>query len=55
MTVPQTTSPVKGSGTNGVNGAFPADVLAFAVATESRIVCNRCWRRRIASFPRPTG
>ncbi len=32
MTTPQTTSAADSAGTNGVNGAFPADVVAFAAA-----------------------
>ncbi len=32
MTTPQTTAVTEGSGTNGVQGGFPADVVAFAVA-----------------------
>lgn len=33
MTIPQTTSAADNIGTNGVNGAFSADVVAFAVAS----------------------
>jgi hypothetical protein len=34
MSTPQTTSTAASSGTNGVNGAFPADVVAFAAANK---------------------
>ncbi|HEY7152658.1 MAG TPA: hypothetical protein VH575_01755 [Gemmataceae bacterium] len=35
MTTPQTTSTADKMGTNGVNGAFAADVLAFAAAHQA--------------------
>ena len=35
MSTPQTTSPAPNSGTNGANGAFPADVVAFAAAYQA--------------------
>jgi hypothetical protein len=34
MSTPQTTSAAADIGTNGVNGAFPADVLAFAATNQ---------------------
>lgn len=34
MNTPQMTSAAASSGTNGVNGTFPADVLAFAAANK---------------------
>src|SRR5215831_15219743 len=34
MTTPQKTSTADTIGTNGANGAFPADVLAFAAANQ---------------------
>ncbi|HEY7424676.1 MAG TPA: hypothetical protein VH682_10650 [Gemmataceae bacterium] len=34
MTTPQTTSAADNIGTNGVNGAFPADVITFAAANQ---------------------
>ncbi|HEY7154408.1 MAG TPA: hypothetical protein VH575_10660 [Gemmataceae bacterium] len=51
MTTPQTTSTADKIGTNGVNGAFPADVVAFAVANQVEDCLQPLWEATHRIFP----
>jgi hypothetical protein len=51
MTTPQTTSAAGNTGTNGVNGVFPADVVDFAVANQVVDCLQPLWEATHRIFP----
>ena len=51
MSTPQTTSAAVNSGTNGANGAFSADVVAFAAAYQAEGCLQPLWETTHRIFP----
>ncbi len=51
MSTPQTTSTTDNIGSNGVNGAFPADVVTFAAANGVADYLNPLWETIHRIFP----